>query len=601
MTGRGFVVRGRLPTDDGSRRAHSNAWRETFGPTPFVGTTGSFEWASDSPPLYDDGRTTMLLHGFVVEPVRAGNGWSADRERLARLSSRMFDQTKHTARELRGNYALAVFSERGDAVFTGDAIGTRALFCAASVPAVGTWFRAVASTLDLPLQIDTAWLLTALAIGTDAGPVAVKGVERMPPGTTLRLGPRGQLARTTDEWPEPQGRLRSRPPVADVARELAPLARQAVERCIPYDGLVGAELSGGLDSSMISALIAEIAPNRLVTASVVHEDKRANEQDYQRAVIDALSPVRSIIIKDSAADDEDHECVISRIQESWLTPGHPDDAQMRVLRAQVHNTGVKTILTGQGGDNWFRPDRGLGFLPLLRTRPLTTAKRIWGFGPDGQTALLQPWREIARPILKRTPPFRNRPSMVPPWMHREVATDSRLLAGLASADAFRTFVPLHPARRFASYRNRPSSYWQNDLVQRSSAMDGILTAHPLLDVDLITAVAQLDDVYRFDGVRERPLQRALMSPTLPDLIRTRESKAEFSSTPREQLRRLGGAAALRATIPVKRGWIDGDVIAEIAERYLRAEPAPGVAIDSVLRIHHWLSVLEPAGVVTVSS
>ncbi|MBN8760109.1 MAG: asparagine synthase (glutamine-hydrolyzing) [Thiobacillus sp. 65-69] len=178
------------------------------------------------------------------------------------------------------------------------------------------------------------------------------GIRKLAPGTTLTVNARGELhhrrywslkaerpalARTEAEW------------TAAIHDSL----RQAVKKRIEIaDVKVGVLLSGGLDSSLLVALLAEQGVPDLMTFSVGFEDQpeeRGSEFEYSDPVA-AMYGTRHHKYLIPNAD------VLKRLPEAVAQMSEPMFAQDAVafylLAEQVSQT-VKVVQSGQGADEVF--------------------------------------------------------------------------------------------------------------------------------------------------------------------------------------------------------------------------------------------------------
>ncbi len=180
----------------------------------------------------------------------------------------------------------------------------------------------------------------------------LKGIRKLEQGTTLTLDAAG---RTTEKryWTLSA----QRPAVAKSEQEwteaIHDALRVAVKKRIEIaDVKVGVLLSGGLDSSLLVALLAEQGVPDLMTFSVGFEDQpeeRGNEFEYSDAVADHFGTRHH---KYAIPNSE----VLRRLPEAVDCMAEPmvsqDVVSFYLLSEQVSRT-VKVVQSGQGADEVF--------------------------------------------------------------------------------------------------------------------------------------------------------------------------------------------------------------------------------------------------------
>ena len=178
------------------------------------------------------------------------------------------------------------------------------------------------------------------------------GIRKLAPGTTLTVNLRGELAHHRYWSLRAQRPAVTRSP-AEWTEAIHESLRQAVKKRIEIaDVKVGVLLSGGLDSSLLVALLAEQGVPDLMTFSVGFEDQpeeRGNEFEYSDPVA-AMYGTRhhKFLIPNSE--------VLRRLPEAVDAMSEPMFAQDAVafylLSEQVSKT-VKVVQSGQGADEVF--------------------------------------------------------------------------------------------------------------------------------------------------------------------------------------------------------------------------------------------------------
>jgi asparagine synthase (glutamine-hydrolysing) len=178
------------------------------------------------------------------------------------------------------------------------------------------------------------------------------GIRKLAPGTTLTVNARGELLHRR-YWSLKAQRPAIPKTEAEWTEAIHASLRQAVKKRIEIaDVKVGVLLSGGLDSSLLVALLAEQGVPDLMTFSVGFEDQpeeRGSEFEYSDPVA-AMYGTRhhKFLIPNSE--------VLKRLPEAVDQMSEPMFAQDAVafylLAEQVSQT-VKVVQSGQGADEVF--------------------------------------------------------------------------------------------------------------------------------------------------------------------------------------------------------------------------------------------------------
>jgi len=138
--------------------------------------------------------------------------------------------------------------------------------------------------------------------------------------------------------------------VDEKAEELQSLLTDATQIRLRSDVPVGAYLSGGLDSSIITSIIKNNTNTPLRSFSIQFEDKGLDESQHQQLLIDSLK-----------ADHSSIKCSYNDIAKNFLdTIWHTEAPILRsapvpmgMLSGLVNRMGYKVVLTGEGADEVF--------------------------------------------------------------------------------------------------------------------------------------------------------------------------------------------------------------------------------------------------------
>ena len=180
----------------------------------------------------------------------------------------------------------------------------------------------------------------------------LNGLRKLPPATTLTLGPDGTRS-TRTYWHLPA----RRPERALSEWEWAEAVREALTAAVEKrrriaDVPVGVLLSGGLDSSLLVGLLAEAGVSDILTFSVGFEDQpeeKGSEFEYSDQVVERFATRHH---RYRIPNDE----VLRRLPEAVDAMAEPmvgQDAVAFYLLAEQVSREVKVVQSGQGADEVF--------------------------------------------------------------------------------------------------------------------------------------------------------------------------------------------------------------------------------------------------------
>jgi asparagine synthase (glutamine-hydrolysing) len=263
-----------------------------------------------------------------------------------------------------GMFALLV-ADGPDLVLVRDHMGARALFYARAPAGADALWGASTSlralrrwpTLDTGLHLPAvrSFLTFAYLPGRET---LLRGVSEVLPGRCLRLHADGSS--TEETYWEPAEEVDDLPPAEHAAR-LRELLAAATERRLPADGPVGVLLSGGIDSSLVTALAARHRPEpgavRAYSISFGHD--LPNELGYSGLVATHCGvPHRVLAVSGDA--------VAARLPETVARldcpVGDPLTTPNLLLAESTAADGLRVVLNGEGGDPVFGGPKNLPML-----------------------------------------------------------------------------------------------------------------------------------------------------------------------------------------------------------------------------------------------
>lgn len=250
---------------------------------------------------------------------------------------------------LNGQFAFAIWDKRKDRFFAArDRVGIRPFFYTRVADSFlfASEIKSLFADSRVRREMDPCALDQIFTCWVTVPPrTAFKDVFELPAGHYLSID-RGVI-KQKKYWDldfTPQGEKRSE---ADYADELRELLIDSTRLQLRADVPVGAYLSGGIDSSVIAALIKNYTDTPLRTFSVAFHDEVYDESVYQQQMIAHLNTDHSTI-KCSYSD-------IARIFPDviWHTEKpivRTAPAPLFLLSKLVRESGYKVVLTGEGSD-----------------------------------------------------------------------------------------------------------------------------------------------------------------------------------------------------------------------------------------------------------
>jgi len=246
--------------------------------------------------------------------------------------------------ELDGMFALAVLDRRaGRLVVARDRAGEKPLFTAT----VGgeCWFASeIGALLDTGVvhrALDVGALRAFLRHGYVREPwTPFAGIRKVPAGTIVTVDDHGADVRRY--W-DPDA------PPAEPPGTLASLLHDAVARQVRADVPVGVFTSGGLDSSLLAALAAEVVGRgRIRTFAVGFSDRSYDERRFAERFARVLGvPHESAVVHDDQVPE-----ALDALAATGEPVGDPAAVPTLVL-ARAARASVTVVLSGEGADELF--------------------------------------------------------------------------------------------------------------------------------------------------------------------------------------------------------------------------------------------------------
>lgn len=253
---------------------------------------------------------------------------------------------------LNGMYAFAVWDrERRELLLARDRVGIKPLYyCVAGGELVfGSELKALLKHPAVQRRVSPLSVSKYLSFGYIPAPHTIfDGVHKLEPGHWLRFGEQGLQKGAYWDIPLEDNPI-SEGTVDERADELLAILRDAVVKHLRSDVPVGVFLSGGIDSSTVTALAAQAVPGRLHTFSVGFEESSYDESPYARMVAERYGTEHhhEVLSLRRAVD------LLPTVMQTLDEPFGDASILPTYLLSQFTARHVKVVLGGDGGDELF--------------------------------------------------------------------------------------------------------------------------------------------------------------------------------------------------------------------------------------------------------
>lgn len=444
--------------------------------------------------------------------------------------------------QFNGQWALALWdTRRRRLVLSRDRLGIRPLFytTAAGSLLFASEVKSLFACPSVDRRIDLRGLDQLFTFWFTLPPTTVfEGIRELAPGHHLIV--EGGKVRTDRYWeldyaPEPM-------PADQCAERLLELLTDATRLRLRSDVPVGAYLSGGLDSSVTTALVQRCTTAHLTTFSIAFEDAEFDESRYQNEVVASLGTDHCSI--GCRAED------VGRLfpEVIWHTERpvlRTAPAPLYLLAKLAHDEGYKVVLTGEGADEM------LGGYDIFKEAKV---RRFWAARPESalRGSLLGQLYPYLPNIQAQSPAYRKaffhvRPedlasplfSHLPRWeltsrLKRFFSPELR--SSLAGHDAyaemlgtlpeaFGTWPPFCQAQYLEAAGLMPGYILssQGDRMAMAHSVEG---RFPFLDHRLAEFAARIPPRLKMMGLDEKHVLKRTAKGLVPDVI-LRRSKQPY--------------------------------------------------------------------------
>jgi asparagine synthase (glutamine-hydrolysing) len=362
--------------------------------------------------------------------------------------------------------------------------------------------------------------------------------HKLSPAHTLKLSPGQSMPRLRQYWDIPFIPHASIS-MQEAQEELIVRLRESVKIHLMTEVPLGAFLSGGVDSSAVVAMMANLMGEPVNTCSISFGDPAFNESQYAQKVADRYHTQHDV----EQVDQDDFE-LIDKLASLYDEPFADSSAMPTYRVCELARKRVTVALSGDGGDEnlagyrryrWhLYEDRMRSMLPLGFRKPL--------FGLLGS---LYPKADWAPKVLRAKSTFEalardsvegyfHSVSIMKDKMRQRLfsASFSRSLQGYQAVEVLRMHAgkcPVDDALSRVQYLDM-KTYLVGDIltkVDRASMAHALEVRVPLLDHKLVEWISGLPVSFKLHGHEGKYVFKKALEPYLPNDILYRD-KMGFS-------------------------------------------------------------------------
>lgn len=525
-------------------------------------------------PVWTDAAGTLIVSGELVldnaEMLRAELGCpeASAGEVIAEL---LACRGMTAIRQARGMFALTVWDSRQKRLWLlRDQVGARTLYHTNS-SGRQTWFGArlrtvarcpgIARELSLPALRD--YLTCAYVPGAQT---LWRDVRELRPGTALSL-PGGE----TQPWWEPkEDTAEFDAPMESHAAQVRVLLEDAVRDCLPASGPVAVFLSGGLDSSLVTALAARDAPGPVHTFALHFGRERPHELEFSESVARHCGTRHHVL-------ELPGRVIRETLPETMRALDNPIGDPLTVpnlLLARAARQEADIALNGEGGDPCFGGPKNL---PMLLHEL---------YAPSGQD-------RIAAYLRSYQKCFDDLPRLLLPDVRmalRDAPPPGSFLAPFLEHSAMTQYLN---RLMLANVRLKGADHILTKVANLTSAC-GLTGRSPLFDPRIVEASFRIPPAFKLSGASEKAVLKRAVSDLLPAAILERPKSGMLVPVQGWFQRELKGYA--RGLLLSRGARIRPYVNTQLVREWLayRGElwPRYGVKLWLLLTLELWLRVNE---------
>ncbi len=495
-------------------------------------------------PMWDEtGRWCIIFNGEIfnykeIRETLRQRGFSFTTESDTEVLLKLFIRDGETClNQLNGFFAFCIYDKQEQSLFLArDRYGVKPLFYLLDEDKFlfGSELKAIIS-YGIKKDIDYDSLYTYLQLNYIPAPDTIfSGVKKLLPGHFMRV----QFGKGTVQpyytIPYNPSKIQTPPSYGDAQNTFRDLLDKAVQRRLVSDVPLGAFLSGGIDSSVITGLAHRHKPD-LETFSIGFRDEKFFDETRYAELVSKHFGTRHTVFALSNQEMSSHlHDILDALDEPFA-----DSSAIAVYLLSKETRKIATVaLSGDGADELLGGyNKHAAFYRALHPagaeRAVAALKPLWMVLPKSRHA---PFSNAVRQ-LDRYARGANLSATDRYWLWASIANEKQ--ADRLLRQELRNHV-LFSGRQQELLKTLPSSETMNDIlltdmrvvlpndmltkVDRMSMAHGLEVRTPFLDVDVVNFLFTLPDDYKIDASMRKKLLQDAFREMLPAELYQRPKK-----------------------------------------------------------------------------
>ncbi len=497
--------------------------------------------------------------------------------------------------KFKGMFAFAIWDRQEETLWlVRDRLGVKPLYYSEQSNCLlfGSEIRSLLASGLVKKELNTDALAGFFRYQSVPGPhTIIQGVQELKAGCWMKIRA-GKIE--SGSWWDIQARTAFTPPASkqEAQSEILRLLRTAVEQRLVSDVPVGAFLSGGIDSSAVVALMAEVSSRPPETFNISFSEKGFDESGYAELVAKKFNTRHHTILQKP-------EYMLDNLLPALAAMDTPsgDGINSYVVSKAIREAGITVALSGIGGDELFA---GYPFFRQFRqaqkyksswalAKPLRTLMAsLIGSGSSRKDRLKQLLQVKSPGIENLYPIFRQ---IITPADHQKFirlglpAADPVQLA-LQNLDRLHDF-PEYSQVSIAEYLGYTQYTLLKDTDQMSMAVS-LEVREPFFDHELIGYVLQIPDRLKEPAFPKQLLVEALGDRLPQEIVHRRKQGFVF---PWEHWMKTELRAFCDAEIQAicSRDFINGQALQRQWQQFLKGDTSiRWIELWLFIILSHWL-------------